>query len=177
MIELKEIICNIIKDKKGKITLPFFIFGLCGLTIEVIYRAVSGSMIQYGYEYQSFMGFTSILMIIVYGAGGTVLSIINEIPKYYSLKMIYQTIIGGFALILTEFIFGVLFNIVLRLDLWNYTRYAVLNQICLFNSILWFLATPLFIFICDYVGWCLYRENEEWHYTIFQNYVDLIKLR
>ena len=86
-----KILSQVLKDKKGKIILPFFIFGLCGLVIEVCFRASFGAMVGFdNLSYVSFMGFTSVWMILIYGFGGIILSIINEVPKYYNLKMKYQ---------------------------------------------------------------------------------------
>jgi hypothetical protein len=44
---MDTIIFKILRNKKGKIILPFFIFGLCGLVIEVCYRAAAGAMVGY----------------------------------------------------------------------------------------------------------------------------------
>ena len=174
-----KLISEIFRNKSGKIIMPLFIFGLIGLCIEIIYRAFYGSMVGF-YEdlsYMSLMGYTSVWMVTVYGFGGMALSVINEVPKYYNLKMIWQMLIGGFALIVIELIFGVIFNICLGLYLWDYSdKFMNLwGQICLFNSVLWVIATPFFIFVCDYVGWALYRENEAWHYRVYDNYIDIFK--
>ena len=173
-------IYKVLKERHGKIVLPFFILGLCGLVIEISYRAVMGGMVGFhGLSYISLMGYTSIWMIAVYGFGGMTLSVLNEVPRFYNMKMIWQTVIGGVMLSVVELIFGVILNMWLGLNLWDYSD-SFLNlwgQICLLNSVLWIIATPLFIFICDYVGWALYRENEAWNYRFYNNYIDIIKRR
>lgn len=177
-MKIRNILTETIKSKKGKIILPFFVLGLCGITIEVLFRAMTGEMGNYSnLSYLSFCGYSSVWMIIVYGFGGIALTILNEIPKFYNLKMVYQMFLGGGVIIIVEFMFGVIFNIVLKLNLWNYEYFSILGQINLVNSALWILATPFFIWLCDFIGWALYRENEDWHYEVWQNYADIINGR
>lgn len=171
-----DIFINVLKNKEGKLVLPFFIFGCIGIVIEVLFRGITGSMIGFGdLTYISQMGYSSVYMIFVYGTGGSILSLINEIPQFYKQKVIVQALAGGFCLILTELAFGVLFNIIMGLNLWEYQFVDLFGQIGLINSILWVFFTPAFISVCDFVGWCLYRE--EWKYSIWQIYKELFTLK
>jgi hypothetical protein len=84
-----------------------------------------------------------------------------------------QTLIGGLLLVLTEFVYGVIFNIMLGLDIWNYTRFPnILGQVDIVHTICWFAAVPFFIWLYDVViGYGLYHEP--WHYNLLQNYKEI----
>lgn len=171
-----RILIDLLKNKKGKLILPFFIFGCIGIVIEVLFRGITGSMIGvFDLLYISQMGYSSIWMVLVYGTGGTILSLINEMPQFYKQKVIIQALTGGLCLILTELLFGVLLNIVLELNLWCYSFVSLFGQIGLINSILWIFFTPAFICLIDFVGWCLYRE--EWKYNVFHIYKELFTFK
>lgn len=52
-----------------------------------------------------------------------------------------------------EFIFGVIFNLALRMHIWDYSRFKfnILGQICLLYSILWFIVSFPALKMCDYL--------------------------
>jgi hypothetical protein len=161
-----NIVLDIFKNKKGKVFIPFLLLGLAGLLIEVFFTALTSLNV-------SLKGNTSLWCILIYGTGGTILSIVNELPKYYKMSMRMQTLIGGTLIVATEFIYGVIFNIILGLDIWNYSRFPnILGQIDVVHTICWFVAIPGFIWLYDVViGYGLYRED--WHYNLLQNYKEI----
>ena len=52
-----------------------------------------------------------------------------------------------------ELIFGFIFNIILRLDVWDYSglEFNFLGQICLLYSVLWFLLALALVPLCRFV--------------------------
>ena len=85
-------------------------------------------------------------------AGGIIFFIVPkiiEILKPY--KMIYKCITCGILITFIELIFGLYFNIYLKIYVWDYSmfRYNFLGQICVTYSVLWcFLSLPI-IYISD----------------------------
>ena len=52
-----------------------------------------------------------------------------------------------------EFLFGVIFNLILHMHIWDYSRfkYNILGQVCLIYSLLWFIVSFPALRICDYL--------------------------
>ena len=68
------------------------------------------------------------------------------------------------ALIITllEFMSGVLLNIVLKLDVWDYyqTPFNIIGQVCLPYSFLWFLLSYFVIYIMDKLFFAQKKSTE-----------------
>lgn len=84
-------------------------------------------------------------------AGGIILMILffisSEMKKASLLK---KCLLGAVIITAVEFIFGIIFNIVLHMNVWNYENlpFNILGQICLPYTVLWFgLCILLFKFI------------------------------
>ena len=164
---------NILKSKKGKWILPFFIYGFFHLVVEIIMRC-QDMIGLFGTNKYSLMGYSSIYMIFIAGLTGSCIAIINQIDRFYKLKMFWQMLICGFIIVGLELATGLFFNRFLGLELWNYSSHVgtnFMNQICLQNSILFTIFSPLFIYLCDYIDWALYRGWEK--YNILDNYKEL----
>ena len=59
-----------------------------------------------------------------------------------------KCIIGSCIITFIEFIFGCVFNLILKLDIWDYSRlpFNILGQVCLLYSVLWaLLCIPISI--------------------------------
>ena len=69
--------------------------------------------------------------------------------KYKSKRLPYKCILGSLTVTVIEFIFGLIFNIILGKHVWDYSDkpFNILGQVCLLFSILWGLlcivAIPL----------------------------------
>ena len=71
----------------------------------------------------------------------------SEMKKASLLK---KCLLGEVIITAVEFIFGIIFNIVLHMNVWNYENlpFNILGQICLPYTVLWFgLCILLFKFI------------------------------
>lgn len=160
--------------KKGKFLISFFLMGLCGMLIEIFFTALLGNKLT-PQPHISLMGVTSLWCILIYGTGGSIVAILNESPKFYQMSMLKQTLLGGTLVVFIEFLYGVLFNLVMGLGIWNYTSSLnLLGQIDLFHSLCWYIGIPFFIWMYDTViGYGLYHE--EWYYNVVDNYKSLLK--
>ena len=97
-------------------------------------------------------GYTHISMLFL---GGICFSLIYLCEKGLPTRsVLLRSVI--YALLITglEFISGIILNIVLKLDVWNYVGipFNILGQICLPYSLLWFVVALICTQIC-----CLYR--------------------
>ena len=75
-------------------------------------------------------------------AGGICSVIFSEIAqKCKSKPLIYKAALCGASVTGIELIFGMVFNIILKMDVWDYSerRFNFLGQICPAYSLLWFL--------------------------------------
>ncbi|GFI71906.1 hypothetical protein IMSAG250_01114 [Clostridiales bacterium] len=102
----------------------FFVFLLGGqgyCTLEMIWRGRT--------HYSMFFAGGIILMILFY--------ISAEMKKTPLFK---KCLLGAAIITAVEFIFGIIFNILLNMNVWNYENvpFNILGQICLPYSILWF---------------------------------------
>jgi uncharacterized membrane protein len=107
-------------------------------------------------------GYSHIGMFIL---GGLCFVLIGSISKYYSTSkrsfLIYQGI-SCLVITILELVFGFILNIVLKLDVWDYSnlKFNFLGQICLKYSIFWFfLSLPAIIFY-DYIRYWLFGEEK-----------------
>ncbi len=69
--------------------------------------------------------------------------------KFKSKRLIYKCAVGSLAVTSIEFIFGIIFNIMLKKQVWDYSDkpFNLLGQVCLLFSVLWgllgIIAIPL----------------------------------
>ncbi|MCT4544941.1 MAG: putative ABC transporter permease [Vallitalea sp.] len=104
-------------------------------------------------------GWSNIIMLFIGGLCGLIIGLINEKTK---LKIWQQCLIDTIIIICIEFIFGVILNRWLRLEIWNYDKLCgnILGQICLPYSILWFFLIPVAIWFYNWLKYRLYNEKE-----------------
>lgn len=79
-------------------------------------------------------------------AGGVCFSLITAIEKKFpEIKYFYKCIMGSLAITTVEFAFGVVFNLILNKNVWDYSnlKYNLLGQICLLYTVLWGFLTAL----------------------------------
>ena len=91
---------------------------------------------------------------------------LNE-GKYRDMPILSQMVIGGIVITVLEFVTGVIVNIVFHENVWDYSLvpYNILGQVCLAYSNLWFLVSPLCIFLDDFIRWFIFGE-EKHHYRL-----------
>jgi hypothetical protein len=82
-------------------------------------------------------------------AGGIIFVIFSFIDQKFSkLHILYKCILGSLTVTLTELVFGSVFNLMLGMKVWDYSKIPLnlSGQICLLFSVLWgflsFIAIP-----------------------------------
>lgn len=118
---------------------------------------VSGGL-AYGIAELLWRGSTHISMFLV---GGLCFFIIGQLDEHNtSLCLISQAIISCFVITALEFSSGVLINIVLKLNVWDYSKLPmnIWGQICLPFSALWLLLSVPAIYFEDFLRFCLFKE-------------------
>lgn len=87
-------------------------------------------------------------------AGGVCLVIINCIAKYFSeLSLFKKSLLSAFSITAVEIIIGVIVNIKMQLNVWDYSRlpFNIIGQVSLLYSFLWFLLSAVIIKVFDFI--------------------------
>ncbi len=119
----------------------------------------------------TFRGRSHIAMYFVGGLAFLMIGFINEIKPLKTLPLFYQSILGSLIVTSLELIFGYIFNIILKWDIWDYSNlpFNFHGQICLPFSILWIFVSLFAIVLDDYVRYKLFDEKKP-IYTFFSKY-------
>jgi uncharacterized membrane protein len=133
--------------------------------IEVFTTAVTSGSI-------ALKGQSSLWMYLLGGKLLVILGKLNE-TKLANLPLILQAIIGGVLVTLAEFIAGMILNVWLGFNLWDYTgkplAHLFFNQINLWHSIGWVLLAP-------YAFW-LEDDTNGKKYNLFEYYLSMFGVR
>lgn len=99
--------------------------------------------------------------------GGICFILIGLIDSYFDLPLYKQMLIGSIIVTALEFIAGVILNLWLHLNIWDYSMlpYNILGQVCLPFSLLWFLLCLPAIFLDDWIRAGLFGETMP-HYKL-----------
>jgi len=160
---------------KNKIV-SFFVFGSIYLNLEVFSKAYNGDLIGFnGISRWSLCGWTSLWMFLLGGLCGVIIGSLNNSHIYNRLGMWQQVLIGGTLITLVELLSGIVFNLYLNLNLWDYSqfKYNFLGQICLENCILWYLISVVLIWFDDVLSFYFYNEKKP--PSLFSYFIKLIK--
>lgn len=102
--------------------------------------------------------------------GGLCFLAIGELNENLSwdMPLFWQALAGSAIITSLEFVTGVIVNLWLGWNVWNYSNMPlnILGQVCLPYSLLWILVSLLAIILDDYVRW-KYLGEEKPHYVIF----------
>ncbi|NLL71908.1 MAG: hypothetical protein GX237_00055 [Clostridiales bacterium] len=114
-----------------------------------------------------FRGYSHISMFIAGGICFILIGLINTVFSW-DIAFISQMVISSFIITAVEFICGLIVNVWLELDVWDYSTlpYNLLGQICILYSIIWFFLSPLAIIMDDYLRYYLMGEEKP-HYKFF----------
>lgn len=111
-------------------------------------------------------GYTHWTMILVAAFLCVPLDIANERISW-EMPLLLQGVFGGLIITATEFVAGLILNVWLGLNVWNYSNQLgnVLGQICPLYTILWCLLAVPVIVVFD---WLEYKicGGEKPHYTL-----------
>lgn len=145
-----------------------FIYGSLYMCFEVFWRAVSGYADDMGmlvlsdlWPRPAMMGYTSLWMGVVGALCGTALGYINEVKWVkQNINSFWQAVAGAVTVLLVELVSGLILNVRLGLNIWDYYQqpFNVLGQVCLPSLGLWFLLSPFAFWFDDFLRWCLYDE-------------------
>lgn len=139
----------------------WFIMGMSYFTLEGFWR-----------------GWTNISMLFVGGLCGALVGLLDELPKGHRLKVWQQCILGTLIILAVEFVSGVVLNMWLKLNIWDYSeRWGnFMGQICIPFAALWFFLTPIAIYLDDWIRWKFFGEEEP-AYNIKEMYKNLVRLK
>lgn len=117
-------------------------------------------------------GWTHISMLIVSGLSAFFIGLLDEHRK--KIPMCLQCLEGTLIILILEFASGMILNVWLKLDIWDYSteHFNLLGQICLSYAALWFFLVPLAIYIDDYLRYKLFEEEKP--EGLVKNYKNLI---
>lgn len=112
-----------------------------------------------------FRGRTHPSMLVVGGLCFLLCGAMNEVIPWY-MPFWEQMLIGGMQITFVEFLSGVILNLILHLDVWDYSKMPMnfLGQICIPFSIAWIFLSAVAIILDDYLRYWLFHEEKP-HYV------------
>ena len=121
----------------------YIIGGLIYLLIEILFR-----------------GHTHWTMFIIGGLCFTLIGLLNECPNL-RLSLIYQGILGSIIIPIIEFISGIIINIILKWNVWDYSNQPLnlLGQICLPFSLACIFLAIIAVFVDDILRYIIFKEE------------------
>lgn len=128
----------------------FLVGGAFYYAMEVLFR---------GYSFLAMVGCGGLCFIIC--------GVLNE--KDRCMPLVLQQLIAASGITVIEFIFGLILNVWLGLNMWDYSNMPgnVLGQICPQFMILWFFLSAVGIILDDVVRWRFFGEEKP-HYHLFK---------
>lgn len=101
--------------------------------------------------------------------GGLVFVLIGSVNEHISWDIPFwiQVIVGTAVAFIAEFVFGIILNIWLGLNIWDYSNMPlnILGQVCLPFTIAWSLLVSIAIVLDDYLRYLLFGEEKP-HYKL-----------
>lgn len=114
-----------------------------------------------------FRGYSHISMFIAGGICFILIGLLNEVFSW-NMSVISQMVISSLIITAVELVSGVIVNIWLKLNIWDYSKmpYNFMGQICLLYTNIWFLLSLFAILMDDYLRYFLLKEEKP-RYKIF----------
>ena len=127
----------------------------------------AGGCIYYLIE-MLFRGYSHWTMMVLGGICFVLIGKINESFFTERMPLLLQGIIGACIVTALEFVSGLILNVWLGLDIWDYSNqpYNVMGQICLLFSMLWILLSIVAVVVDDWLRYILFGEERP-HYVFF----------
>lgn len=124
---------------------------------EYLFLLILGGAIYYGIEVL-WRGYSHVAMFFVGGMCFILIGLINEVIDW---NMVFwkQMIIGDLCVLTLEFAFGVIFNIILKQNIWDYSNlpFNLFGQICLPFAILWLPIVAIAIVLDDWIKFLFFH--------------------
>lgn len=144
----------------------FFFYKL----MEYIFIFLIGGSVYVGIE-MLYRGRSHWSMFILGGLCLIVVGLLNEKPFFpESFGIIPQALLGSVIITIFEFITGLIVNVWLGLNVWDYSNLPlnIMGQISLPFTLLWVLLAAVAIVVDDYIRyWCFGEEKP--HYVLWMN--------
>lgn len=112
-------------------------------------------------------GYSHWTMFILGGICFVIIGLLNE--QYdYNMSLVEQMFSSMIIITTLEFISGVILNIILKMNIWDYSNmpFNLFGQICIPFMIIWFFLSPIAIVVDDYIRYFIFKEEKP-HYKIF----------
>ena len=134
--------------------------------LKYLFLFIVGGAVYYSME-MLFRGYSHYSMAILGGICFIACGLLNEILSW-DTSLLLQGLIGSGIITVLEFLTGVLVNIILHLNVWDYSNIPlnVLGQICLPFSLLWVIIAIGAIILDDYIRYCFFDEEKP-RYKLF----------
>lgn len=128
----------------------FLIGGVFYYSLEVIFR---------GYSFPA--------MAVCGGLCFIICGVLNE--KDRCMPLVLQQLIAAFGITMIEFASGLILNVWLKLNMWDYSNMPgnIFGQICPEFTALWFFLSAVGIFLDDLIRWRIFGEEKP-HYHLFK---------
>lgn len=132
-----------------KILILFLIGGLSYVIIELLYR-----------------GYTHWTMFILGGLCFVIIGLLNE-KLSWKTPLISQSLIGGGIITILEYITGIIINVILKWNIWDYSNllFNIHGQVCLLFFGVWIFIAMIAIIVDDYLRYWIFKEKKP-HYSI-----------
>ena len=132
-----------------KILILFLIGGLSYVIIELLYR-----------------GYTHWTMFILGGLCFVIIGFLNE-KLSWKTPLISQSFIGGGIITILEYITGIIVNVILKWNIWDYSNllFNIHGQVCLLFFGAWIFIAMVAIIVDDYLRYWIFKEEKP-HYSI-----------
>lgn len=135
-------------NKKNKPVILFLVGGSLYYLIELTWKSVRGGTMHWS----------------MFLLGGISFLLIGALNEYFSWDMglLFQALIGAFIITALEFCTGLIFNVWLGLDIWDYSRlpFNVMGQICLPFTLAWVILAEIAVILDDYIRYRFFGEEK-----------------
>lgn len=134
--------------------------------LKYLFLFIIGGVVYYSME-MLFRGYSHYSMAILGGICFIACGLLNELLSW-DTSLLLQGLIGSGIITVLEFVTGVLVNMILHLNVWDYSNMPlnVLGQICLPFSLLWVIIAIGAIILDDYIRYCFFDEEKP-RYKLF----------
>ena len=134
--------------------------------LKMLILMVIGGTIYWGVE-MLWRGYSHISMFILGGICFVIVGLINEFFPW-DMSLIKQSVIGACLITAAEFVTGLIVNVWLGLNVWDYSNlpFNVMGQICLLFFFAWIVLAGVAIVLDDIVRWGLFGEEKP-HYSFW----------
>lgn len=100
-------------------------------------------------------------MYIVGGLAFLLIGSINEVMSWETPFSV-QCLIGGTIVTLVELISGIIINVILKWNVWDYSGipFNIMGQVCITFTVIWCLLSIVAIIVDDLIRWKLFGEEK-----------------